>query len=99
MIILRYIGYALSSCAILLLGFETVKYLENRSIDLITVQQAWRSYDAEGLDSINNTVSGSPFPGVWYDVIETVIDLPLLAVVVVLSAFLLFLSRHSGIER
>ena len=94
MIVLRYIGYALSSCAVLLLGFEIVKYLETKSSHLLTIQQVWRGYHAEGLEKLNKAISEGPFPGIWQDVVESFINLPLLAVIVMISAFLLFISRH-----
>ncbi|GEM_PF-2318212 len=96
--ILRYIGYALSFCAIVMSGFEIVRYLETRETSLLTIQQAWRIYNAEALDSFNKAVSESYFPGLWDDIIATMIGLPLLAALILFSAFLLFVSRHAHLS-
>ena len=99
MMIVRYMGYALSSCAIILLGFEIVRYLEIRAASLISVQQAWQSYNAASLNQLSVSIAQSRFPGLWEDLFMSLLSVPLLALLVVGSVFLLFISRHGHLER
>ncbi len=98
MIVMRYMGYALISCAKLLLGFEVVRYLDTSSVRLVTVQQAWQAYSIDGLGKVSHSVQQGHFPGLWDDVIVSFIQLPLLGVMVSISVFLIFISRHAHLN-
>jgi len=98
MIIFRYIGYGLSTCAILLLGYEVGKYLETKSIHLMILEEVMRDYDAAGLARLNKTAHGSYFSGAFHDVLVSLLNLPLLSVVVLTAAFLLFIARHCDVS-
>lgn len=93
--IVRYVGCAFIFGVLLLLGYELYRYLDAKSVDLITVEQAWRYYNAAAVDGLGKTASGSYLSGFLKDVVDFLIELPLLIAVVLTGAFLLFISRHS----
>ncbi|WP_417623355.1 hypothetical protein [Paremcibacter congregatus] len=94
MMIFRYGGYVLFFGAVLVLGIEVLRYSEHNAWHLVTLEQAWRSFGAEGLDHAAEWVGNGPFPGVWEDVMLRFLDLPLLLVMAIGALILLFVSRR-----
>ncbi|MCF8475143.1 MAG: hypothetical protein K9G26_10645 [Emcibacter sp.] len=95
--LIKYVGYALSAFAVLLLGYEILKYFERQAIHLMTLKQVWQDYDAESLDRITDIAMESPFPAFLGGILDAVVNVPLLSIVVITAAFLLFIGRHSDI--
>ncbi len=93
--IVRYVGYAFLLFAVIMSGYEVVRYLDANYLRLMTVEQAWQSYNAMGMDTMRETVAESYFSGTLGDVFDFLIGLPLLSVLLLTGAFLMFISRHS----
>ncbi len=92
--IVRYVGYAFLFFAVIMSGYEVVRYLDANYLRLMTVEQAWQSYNAMGMDSMRETVVESYFSGMLGDIFDFLIGLPLLFVLLLTGAFLMFISRH-----
>ena len=93
--IVRYAGYAFLFFAVIMSGFEAAWYLDARYLLMMTVEQAWQSYNATGLEHMQEAVAESHFSGMLGDVFNFLVGLPLLLVLLLTGAFLMFISRHS----
>jgi hypothetical protein len=89
------VGYAFLFFAVIMLGFEVVRYLDVNDLRLMTVEQAWQSYSTIGLGDVREAVAESYFSGMLGDILNFLVGLPLLSVLLLTGAFLMFISRHS----
>ncbi len=94
MSIRRTIGWVLLFIALMILGAEVLRALENGSYTFLALGQIWYRTDSDSLNLIQAVVERYIHPFLWYPIITSVLFLPGWLLPGALGGLLVYLTRR-----